>query len=102
MPLAMGTPLGAYGPVRYDSTGMNCSLACAWTAAGRRAAMAAARAVAARTRDRSFICLSPVVGGVRGVGNRWRDGGSMRERPEPQLLLAGGPEAGQAVRLHDK
>src|SRR3954470_4124237 len=69
---------------------MNWSLACASAVTGA----AAATAAAARMRWENFmVCLLVEVG----EGTL-----SMRERPEPQFLLAGGPELGQAMRLDDE
>src|SRR5688572_2473613 len=90
-------PFGAYGPVRYDSTGKNCSLA--WACAAPLTATEAAVASAAHSRPAlalRFISIPPPEKRPSMIAP------SVRERPEPQLLLADRPQAGQPVRLQDQ
>src|SRR5450830_1056283 len=60
MPLAIGVPLGAQGPVRYDSTGMYCSFACAKADVLTREETPAASRVAARASLRIFMVVSVI------------------------------------------
>src|SRR5436853_6987980 len=90
-------PFGAYGPVRYDSTGKNCSLDWAWASVlVTRLAIPAPAKVTARTKDFSFIFVS-VECALDGAGFE-----SMGERPQAQLLATRGPQPRHAVRLGDQ
>src|SRR5450830_1619851 len=111
MPLAIGVPLGAQGPVRYDSTGMYCSFACAKADVLTREETPAASRVAARASLRIFMVVSVIeVGKARsGKGaastrseRAWGSCSSVREGPKPELLLGCGPKFGQAMRLDDQ
>src|SRR5450830_889879 len=100
MPLAIGVPLGAQGPVRYDSTGMYCSFACAKADVLTREETPAASRVAARASLRIFMVVSVIeVGKARsGKGaastrseRAW--GAASRRRAAPSRL---GPPWGAA------
>src|SRR5688572_17745888 len=85
----MGIPLGAYGPVRYTSSGMKMSLPWAATDDGPTAGAAATNiARAAIASVLTLMCSPPRV--------------LVRERPEPQLLLGDLPQPRQALGLDDQ
>src|SRR5215831_12991467 len=91
----MGMPLGANGPVRYTSSGMKISFACANT---RFAIGAATRATMSVPTSHllTFMPVSP----LSAERLRARTMFSVRERPEPELLLRNLPEPRESVRLH--
>ncbi len=61
-----------------------------------------ATAVAAMARWRNFMVCLLVRVGCDGNGESKRGGGSVRERPDAQLLLGDAPHLGQAMRLDDQ
>src|SRR6266852_4276611 len=79
-------PLGAYGPVRYTSSGMNTSLG--WAAASIGAAITSAASAAIQILP-TLMTLSLR---LRSVG----------KRPESQLLFRDLPEPRQPSRLDDQ
>src|SRR5262245_3937477 len=90
----MGVPLGANGPVRYTSSGMKISFACANTPVASGAATRATMS-APTSHLLTFMPVSPLSAERLMSPNDL----SVRERPEPQLLLRDLPEPRESVRL---
>ena len=63
---------------------------------------ATAASVALRLRKRGVKRIRPLAGGIDGWASAGFDLESVRERPQPQLLLADLPQPGEAVRLDDQ
>src|SRR5262245_31136599 len=83
----MGVPLGAYGPVRYTSNGMNIVLSWASVAAGPSPRPSPSTTI---SHPRPFMLSS-----LSSTSSVWK-------RPEPELLLGDLPESREPVRLDDE
>src|SRR5262245_2669683 len=92
----MGMPLGAYGPVRYTSSGTNTSLP--WASAAPAPSPPTSTAIDTPINHLLMFMLSSGDANV-GASSNPR---SMRKRPQPKLFLRDLPEPGQAVRLGDQ
>src|SRR5215813_3703058 len=92
----MGMPLGAYGPVRYTSSGMNSSLP--WASAIPASGAPTSAVTTKPTRTFLPLIRSSSAASMGAASNP----DSMRKGPQPELLLRDLPQPCEAARLGDQ